>query len=173
MSKSNITKASSFIIFAGFMAMALGLGGCAAEMDDGDGNEDGVVEEIDPGLEPAAVWVILDQNDDMWQSYSKSNTASATTNTYNAGFTTYNTHRIRVSTNSQCLGPASASGDTYIRLFRDNTEVAYNDDSNCGTGSLASYIDVTNQPPGNYTVKLGCFTSNSCSGNAYVKFSAP
>jgi hypothetical protein len=55
----------------------------------------------------------------------------------------------------------SASGDTYLRLYRGATEVAANDDSCSG---LASRITYTATVTDTYEIREGCFASTSCGG---------
>ena len=60
------------------------------------------------------------------------------------------------------MAGSSFSGDTYLRIYLGSTEVAYNDDYN-GLGSRITY---TAGSSGTYTVRLGCYSSGSCSGTA-------
>jgi hypothetical protein len=56
---------------------------------------------------------------------------------------------------------ATASGDTYLRLYGPSaTQVAVNDDA-CGTASTITYTATT---AGTYQIRAGCYSSNSCSG---------
>ncbi|MDC0712259.1 serine protease [Stigmatella sp. ncwal1] len=57
---------------------------------------------------------------------------------------------------------ASASGDTYLRVFDPSgTEAASNDDA---CGSRASLIDFTAQSEGEHEIRVGCHGDESCSG---------
>jgi N-acetylneuraminic acid mutarotase len=91
-------------------------------------------------------------------SYSGSNTNSAQQNTTNRSFTLNQGDVLEVGT---CNVPgASASGDTYLRLFNGATQVAFNDDS-CGG---ASFIRYTAPTTGTYEVRAGCYSTASCGG---------
>ncbi|GHG90883.1 hypothetical protein [Comamonas sp. JC664] len=59
------------------------------------------------------------------------------------------------------------TGDTYLRVFNSgNVEVASNDDACGGTGSRVTF---TASATGTYQVRMGCFSSGSCSGTtSYV-----
>jgi alpha-tubulin suppressor-like RCC1 family protein len=97
-------------------------------------------------------------------SYSASNTNSAQQNTVNKTFTLKTGDKLEVGTCN--LTGASASGDTYLRLFGTSaTEVASNDDS-CGT---ASYFQYTAPTSGTYELRAGCFSSGNCSGTVVFK----
>jgi hypothetical protein len=69
------------------------------------------------------------------------------------------------------LPAATATGDTFLRLFLNGFEEALDDDG-C-TGSRASYMSFTVPFTGNVTVKAGCFLSGSCSGTLEVAFGLP
>ncbi|EYF08633.1 adventurous gliding motility protein Q [Chondromyces apiculatus DSM 436] len=94
-------------------------------------------------------------------SYSASNTGSASYNTVDHPVTVAPGQWIEIGTCS--LPGATASGDTYIRLYDSNgNQVASNDDA-CGVATYLSYA----VPPGavsGYTIRAGCYSSNSCSG---------
>jgi hypothetical protein len=61
------------------------------------------------------------------------------------------------------IAGASATGDTYIRLFDPSmVEVAFNDDYT-GTLSFLSHVALAT---GNYTLKLGAYSAGSASGTA-------
>ena len=56
---------------------------------------------------------------------------------------------------------ATGFGDTYLRLYKDGAQVAYNDDS----GSLLSKITHTAATSGSYEVRMGCYgSSTTCGG---------
>ncbi|HYO74117.1 MAG TPA: VWA domain-containing protein [Archangium sp.] len=94
-------------------------------------------------------------------SYSASNTLSATTNTVNRGVYLRPGQHIQLGTCN--VAGASGSGDTYLRLSNaTSTEVAVNDDS-CGLLSNLSY-SVSASTSGNYQIRAGCFSNNSCGG---------
>gem|GEM_PF-1691990 len=103
-------------------------------------------------------------------SYSASNTSSATQNTVNRTVTLTAGQTIRVTTCASRIPGASASGDTYLRLYApSNAEVASNDDE---CGSLASYLMYTVPPGGggSYTIRAGCYSGGSCSGTVGYSF---
>lgn len=61
---------------------------------------------------------------------------------------------------------ATREGDTYLRLFdATGTEVANNDDA-CQTASKITHI--FDQPCQTYTLKHGCFSINSCTGQTKI-----
>jgi hypothetical protein len=94
--------------------------------------------------------------------YSASNTNSASMNTVN--------HTIaltagQVLTLGTCgVTGSSFSGDTYLRLYNPSgAQVASNDDACGGAGSNLTYT-VPSGAGGNYQLRAGCYSSNSCSG---------
>ena len=98
-------------------------------------------------------------------TYSASNTNSAQQNTLNRTFTLKAGDKLEVGTCT--LTGATASGDTYLRLFgTSGTEVASNDDS---CGGVASYIQYTAPTTGNYELRAGCYSSGGCSGTVVFK----
>ncbi|MBU1242996.1 hypothetical protein KJ612_07320 [Myxococcota bacterium] len=97
------------------------------------------------------------------QNFWTSNTNSAQQNTANfniilAAGATYDIYTC-----------GHASGDTYIRLFKDGVQVSGNDD-NCG--GLQSYLTYTAPTAGTYQVRAGCFGSNSCNGAVRVRLAS-
>lgn len=100
--------------------------------------------------------------------FSTTNTSNATTNTVNRTVTLKAGEVFRASTNNQCMDLASSTTDTLLRLYGpDGAEVASNDDSDCGSGGTQSYLRYnvpTNAATGSYTLKAGCYSSQSCSG---------
>ncbi|MFL5352434.1 RCC1 domain-containing protein [Archangium sp.] len=98
-------------------------------------------------------------------TYSASNTNSAQQNTFNRTFTLNAGDMLEVGTCN--LTGATASGDTYLRLFGTSaTQVVYNDDS---CGGVASYLQYTATSSGSYELRAGCFSSGSCSGTVVFK----
>lgn len=98
-------------------------------------------------------------------TYSASNTNSAQQSTFNRTFALNAGDVLEVGTCN--LTGASASGDTYLRLFgTSGTQVAYNDD-NCN--GAASYLQYTAPTTGGYELRAGCYSSNSCSGTVVFK----
>ncbi|MCP3059029.1 serine protease [Myxococcus sp. K38C18041901] len=92
-------------------------------------------------------------------TFTATNTNNAQQNTTNRTVTLAAGQTIRVGTCS--VTGASGTGDTYLRLANAaGTSVASNDDS-CGTLSFFSY---TATAAGTFTIRAGCYSSNSCSG---------
>jgi hypothetical protein len=92
-------------------------------------------------------------------SYTAANTNSAQQNTVNRTFTLNAGDTVEVGTCN--LTGASASGDTYLRLFGAGTQVAFSDDS---CGGTASFIQYTAPTAGTYELRAGCYSSTSCGG---------
>jgi hypothetical protein len=65
---------------------------------------------------------------------------------------------------------SSFSGDTYLRLFLNATELASSDDACGGVGSEISYTAAID---GTYEVRMGCFSSGTCSGTVGYSVSTP
>lgn len=59
------------------------------------------------------------------------------------------------------LTGASASGDTYLRLYDGSTQVAQNDDSCGGVSSKLVYTAMASKK---YELRAGCFGGTSCGG---------
>ncbi|HLM46115.1 MAG TPA: hypothetical protein VK458_19750, partial [Myxococcaceae bacterium] len=98
-------------------------------------------------------------------TFSASNTNSAQQNTVNRTFTLKAGDKLEVGTCN--LTGATATGDTYLRLFGTSaTQVAFNDDS---CGGVASYIQYTAPTTGSYELRAGCYSGNSCSGTVIFK----
>lgn len=106
-------------------------------------------------------------------AFSTTNTNNATTNTVNQQFFFNGGEVARVSTCGAEATGASATGDTFVRLFRNNaglfTQVATNDNavSTCGCGS-SSLIKFTIPSAGFYEVRAGCALNGSCSGSVAI-----
>ncbi|AKJ03807.1 trypsin domain protein [Archangium gephyra] len=97
-------------------------------------------------------------------NYSASNTNSAQQATVNQTITLTAGQTLTLGTCG--VTGSSFSGDTYLRLYNSSgVEVAYNDDACGGTGSNFTYT-VPSGAGGNYQLRAGCFSSNSCSGTA-------
>lgn len=91
-------------------------------------------------------------------NFSASNTNSATQNTVNHDVTVGAGQRIEFGT---CTVPGSSgSGDTYLRLYFNGSQVASNDDT-CG---LLSFVSHTAAQSGTYQIRAGCYSSRTCSG---------
>ncbi|NPC87236.1 serine protease, partial [Pyxidicoccus fallax] len=99
------------------------------------------------------------------QAFTASNTNSAQQNTTNANITLAAGQTIRYGTCT--VTGASGTGDTYLRLYNAaGAQVSFNDDgTNCGTLSYGSYTVPANAG-GTYQLRIGCYSSNSCSGTA-------
>ncbi|KAJ1436610.1 hypothetical protein B484DRAFT_445580 [Ochromonadaceae sp. CCMP2298] len=67
---------------------------------------------------------------------------------------------------------SSHRGDTYTRLFLDGVQVARNDDSETGLCSEITYT-YTAAVCGTLELRLGCFSSDSCSMTATVAVRSP
>ena len=91
--------------------------------------------------------------------FSASNTNSAQQNTVNQSIAVTAGQTLTIGT---CGVPNSSfSGDTYLRLFSGGSQVASNDDACGGLGSQLSYTAPSN---GTVEVRVGCYSSGSCSG---------
>ncbi|WP_437730271.1 DNRLRE domain-containing protein [Sorangium sp. So ce1335] len=101
-------------------------------------------------------------------SYSASDTSSATRNTHNHTVTLPEGTTVSIGT---CGVPgASASGDTWLRLFNPfGVEVASNDDS-CNSLSTFLMYQVPPGGGGNYVIRSGCFSGHSCSGTVGIAY---
>jgi len=99
-------------------------------------------------------------------AYSASSTVSATANTVNRTVRLEVGDIIQVGTCG--LPDATGTGDTFLRLYNpSNTEVQSNDDSDgCG---LNSYFAHTAATAGDYQIRSGCYSGNSCSGTTAYK----
>ena len=103
-----------------------------------------------------------------YYNYSASNTNSATQNTYNHPVTIPGGRTITIGTCG--LPDVSANGDTYLRLINPSgQEVASNDDA---CNSLSTYLmySVPANAGGTYTIRSGCWSSQSCSGRVGYTF---
>lgn len=106
------------------------------------------------------------------KSFSATGTASATQGYGTATFSVVAGQTVKISTVNQgtacSLVGSSGSGDTYLRLVGPSgTEVASNDDSssaNSACSGLQSFITYTAATSGTYTIRMGCYSSGSCSG---------
>ena len=102
--------------------------------------------------------------------YAAQNTNSATLNTYNQQFWFTAGQTARVSTCAATAARSSATGDTYLRLFRQAaavfSEVAANNDAQ-GCGSAA---EILYQIPadGYYQFRAGCNINMDCIGTVAI-----
>jgi hypothetical protein len=103
-------------------------------------------------------------------AFSARNTNNASINTFNKQFYFNAGHVLRASTCAAGAEGASATGDTYLRLYQNAGAtfilVASNDDApNCGTAAEILYeVPIA----GYYQVRVGCFSNTACSGNLVV-----
>jgi hypothetical protein len=94
--------------------------------------------------------------------FTATNTNSARQNTANQELTVAAGQTLQVGTCG--VAGASATGDTYLRLFNAaGTQVALNDDGCGGSTSKISYT-VPAGAGGKYTARIGCYGNTSCSG---------
>jgi V8-like Glu-specific endopeptidase len=94
--------------------------------------------------------------------YTATNTNSAQQNTTNKVVALTAGQKITLGTCG--VTGATVDGDSYLRLFGPNgAEVAGNDDSCGGRGSNIVYT-VPTGGAGNYEIRAGCYSSNSCGG---------
>jgi hypothetical protein len=94
--------------------------------------------------------------------FSATNTHSAQQNTVNQELTVTAGQTLQVGTCG--VAGASATGDTYLRLFNAaGTQVALNDDGCGGSTSKIAYT-VPAGAGGKYTVRVGCYGNTSCGG---------
>jgi len=105
-------------------------------------------------------------------AFSAASTNDAQVNTYNKQYALTGGDVVRVSTCGYSATGATASGDTYLRLYKNNggvfTLVASNNtaaSSPCGT---AAEILFTVPSAGYYQVRVGCAADTACSGNLAV-----
>jgi len=91
-------------------------------------------------------------------SYSASNTNSCTQNYSSYSLSLAAGETLNIGTCG--VAGSSGSGDTYLRLYLGGSEVASNDDA-CGVLSNISY---TASSAGTYVLRMGCYSSGSCSG---------
>ncbi len=103
-------------------------------------------------------------------NFSVDNTNSATINTYNKQLSFNAGDVVRISTCGNNAYGASATGDTYLRLFKNvsglYSEVASGDNAvGCGTAAEIAYTISTS---GYYQFRAGCFTNMNCSGTVAI-----
>jgi len=105
-------------------------------------------------------------------AFSVSNTNNAQVNTFNQQYSFAAGDVIRASTCSVNAAGATASGDTYLRLYRNDggvfTQVMTNDTA--ATGSCGTAAEIIYQVPtaGYYQTRVGCSANTACSGNLAV-----
>ncbi|WP_147444977.1 hypothetical protein [Corallococcus sp. CA053C] len=104
-------------------------------------------------------------------SFNVTNTNNAQLNTFNKQYSFAGGDLVRVSTCAYNSTGATASGDTYLRLYRNVggvfTEVAANDTASTSCGSAAEIV-YSIPSSGYYQFRAGCATNTACSGNVAV-----
>jgi len=98
------------------------------------------------------------------EPYNASDTNNAQQNYDTCSYTFSGNSSVTV-TATNC---ASYSGDTYLRAYINNNQVAANDDS-CGGGST---MEFTIDPGQTVVIDEGCYASGSCSGTVVLSFSS-
>lgn len=105
-------------------------------------------------------------------AFSVSNTNNAQVNTFNKQYSFFAGDVIRTSTCSYNAAGATASGDTYLRLYRNDggvyTLVATNDTAVTGSCGTAAEINYQVMTAGYYQTRVGCSANTACSGNLAV-----
>jgi hypothetical protein len=105
-------------------------------------------------------------------AFNVSNTNNAGVNTYNKQYSFNGGDVVRVSTCSYNSTGASATGDTYLRLYQNNagvyTQVAANDTAATGSCGTAAEIVYTIPTAGYYQFRVGCAANTACNGNVAV-----
>lgn len=105
-------------------------------------------------------------------AFSVSNTNNASINTFNKQYSFNGGDVVRVSTCAYNSTGASATGDTYLRLYQNNagvyTQVATNDTAVTGSCGTAAEIVYTIPTAGYYQFRVGCAANTTCSGNVAV-----
>lgn len=91
--------------------------------------------------------------------FSAADTHSATANTVNHTVTLDAGQTITFGTCG--LPNATFTGDTYLRLFADGSEVAFNDDA---CGAFGSQLTYTSTDEGDVEIRAGCFSTGDCAG---------
>jgi hypothetical protein len=103
-------------------------------------------------------------------TYSATNTHSAQQNTVNKRLT-FNAGDV-VEVGTCTLTGATATGDTYLRLYDGaGVQAASNDDACGGRSSYFKYT-VPAGKGGTYEVRAGCYSSGSCGGTVVWKLTA-
>lgn len=97
--------------------------------------------------------------------YSATSTNNANRRTENCEFYACGGDQLDISTCGDC------SADTYLRLYKDNTQLGSNDDS-CGVCSAFS-ATLPGTECGTYEVRQGCFRNTACSGTTIISGATP
>ncbi|MDI1435866.1 hypothetical protein [Polyangium sorediatum] len=107
-------------------------------------------------------------------SYSAQDTNNAAVNTTNKTYSLTANQIVRVSTCNYAAHGAKATGDTYLRLYREVegtwVYVAGNDNTSACADQcdLASLIQYTVPATGKYQVRAGCADAAECSGTVVL-----
>ncbi len=124
--------------------------------------------------EPCAGTVAISRRRGAPIAFNAANTHNASINTYNKQYYFNGGDVVRVSTCGYNATGATASGDTYLRLYRNNggvfTQVAANNSAQqsidfCDTAAEILY---TVPSSGYYQIRAGCDANTACSGNLVV-----
>jgi len=133
-----------------------GGGGCGGQMA-----IEGARVQIEPTA-PPTLPAVIPPIPDAFPKYQASGTSGATVDTVDEDVWVCGGETLIFSL---CEPASDPSGDTLLRLFDGATEIANNDDS-CG---LVSSIQYTfSGECKKYTLKQGCYSSNSCSGTIVI-----
>lgn len=92
-------------------------------------------------------------------------TYSASINTTNCEFYACPNYELKISS---CSERDTCDGDTFLRLVDSTGKELYLNDDACGLCSEIIYSKI--ETCGFYTVKQGCYSSSSCSGNVVISF---
>ncbi|HEX5744632.1 MAG TPA: serine protease [Archangium sp.] len=103
-------------------------------------------------------------------TYSATNTHSAQQNTVNKSLTFNAGDVVEVGTCS--LTGATATGDTYLRLYDGAGAQAASNDDACGGRSSYFKYTVPAGKGGTYEVRAGCYSSGGCGGTVVWKITA-
>jgi hypothetical protein len=95
-------------------------------------------------------------------SYSAANTASATINTFDQPLALQAGQTIQFATCG--LTGSTGTGDTYLRLYGPDSELATLSDDACGGLLSQASFTVPAGSEGAYLIRAGCFSGNTCSG---------
>lgn len=105
-------------------------------------------------------------------SFNVSNTNNALINTFNKQYKFNAGDVVRISTCSYNSFGATASGDTYLRLYQNNggvfTQVAANDTGPGFSCGAAAEIVYSIPASGYYQVRAGCAANTACGGTLAV-----
>lgn len=95
-------------------------------------------------------------------SYSAANTASATINTFDQPLALQAGQTIQFATCG--LTGSTGTGDTFLRLYGPDSELATFSDDACGGLLSQASFTVPAGSDGAYLIRAGCFGGNTCTG---------